>query len=100
MKKKLFLLHCVIFTSGKYLTKNARWEVFEECSGLGDEYFFYMVQGMMVKRFHKVTRTTTNFLVAHPLKSVFTVTTEICLKFSYDRFYETFPILLNELNTN
>lgn len=44
MKKKL-LLHCVIFTSGKYLTKNARWEVFEECSGLGDEYFFLLGAG-------------------------------------------------------
>lgn len=55
MKKKLFFLHCVIFTSGKYLTKNARWEMFEECTGLGDEYFFYLVQGIMVKRFHKVT---------------------------------------------
>lgn len=74
--------------------------MFEECSGLGDEYFFYLVQGIMVKRFHKVTWTMTNFLVAHPLKSVFTVTTEICVEFSYDLFYETFPILLNELNTN
>lgn len=74
--------------------------MFEECSGLGNEYFIYSVQGIIVKRFHKITWTPTNFLVAHPLKSVFAVTTEICLEFGYDCFYETFPVLLNEINTN
>lgn len=54
--------------------------MFEEYSGLGDEYFIYLVQHIIVKRFHKITLTMTNFLFAHPLKSVFAVTTEILFR--------------------
>lgn len=54
MKKKLFILYHDIFTSGKYLTKNARWALFEGCPDLGCQPFIYLVQGIMVERFCKI----------------------------------------------
>lgn len=65
MMKKFFILYHGIFTSGENLTKNTRWEMFEERPGLGGQHFMYLVQGIMAERFHKIKRTMTNLLVAH-----------------------------------
>jgi len=48
------MLYHDIFTSGKYLTKNASWEMFEERPGLGGQHFIYLVQGIMVETVRKV----------------------------------------------
>lgn len=63
-------------------------------------YFIYLVQSIMVERFHKTKWTMTNLLSALCLKWMFTDTAEIFLEFSCDLVYETFMVLLNKLNTD